>query len=173
VVGTNYFGPFRLTRALLPAFSRGDARIVGLSSSIYPLGRFKSAKLDSYRWVKAYAVSKYAMLLFMLALAERLAPLGISANAVDPGVVRTSIMFSGLWTDTLVDLLCRPFYVSPEEGAAEVVRLAAAPEARGLTGGFWRRGRAVALPAGYADPALVRESFAATERLLGSFYPVP
>ncbi len=39
---------------------------------------------------KAYAVSKYMLLLFTVELAERVQNRGVAVNAVHPGIVKTS-----------------------------------------------------------------------------------
>ncbi|NTV12300.1 MAG: SDR family oxidoreductase, partial [Zoogloea sp.] len=58
-----------------------------------------------YRWFKAYAVSKLMILQFTAWLAREAATRGIKANAVHPGVVRTSIMFTGKWYDAIIRLM--------------------------------------------------------------------
>jgi len=125
IVGVNFIGPYYLTMKLLPLFAEGGPRrVVNLSSSIYPYGDFSFSRVNRYRWTKAYAVSKYLMLLFTLALPEARA--GVQAYAVDPGIVKTGIMFTGAWYDRLIDLMLAPFYVSPARGAETVAYLCAA-----------------------------------------------
>lgn len=147
IVGTNYFGTALLSLLLIPHFEAGaECRIVNLVSSIYRWGRFSFDKLGGYRWVKAYAVSKYALLLFSLELAERLRGRGISVNAIHPGVLRTTIMFTGRWYDPLIDALLLPFYLSPEEGAARVLSLADDDRWKGSSGLYFEGSRPRPLP---------------------------
>jgi NAD(P)-dependent dehydrogenase (short-subunit alcohol dehydrogenase family) len=53
--------------------------------------------MQPLRYVKAYAVSKYAQLLISLGLADELKEKGITINAVNPGTVRTTIMITNIW----------------------------------------------------------------------------
>jgi len=122
IVGVNFIGPYYLTMKLLPLFSDdGARRVINLTSSVYPYGGFAFSRLNRYRGLKAYAVSKYLMLLFSMALSE--ARSDIHAFSVDPGIVKTTIMFSGRWYDALIDLMLKPFYVTPERGAETVAYL--------------------------------------------------
>lgn len=125
IVGVNFVGPYYLTKRLLPLLSEdGPRRIVNLCSSVYPYGRFSFSRLNDYRWTKAYAVSKYLMLLFTLALSDSRPD--IQAYAADPGIVKTGIMFTGNWYDGIIDLMLKPFYVDPERGAETEAWLCAA-----------------------------------------------
>jgi NAD(P)-dependent dehydrogenase (short-subunit alcohol dehydrogenase family) len=171
IVGTNYFGTFLLTRLLLPLFLEGaDNRIINLSSMIYKYGAFKIEKLQRYRWVKAYAVSKYLILLFTFELAERLksrtgAP-EITVNAVHPGIVSTPIMMTNRWYDMIIDLMLKPFYVNEETGAKPSIHLAASEDVRGITGGYFSKGKLTAVPKRFQNPALRKELWETTERIL-------
>lgn len=124
-VGVNYFGPYLLTRLLLPLFQAGeDNRIINLTSVVYPLGCFNYVRINDYKGLKAYAVSKYLVLLFTLHLAEELKPIGICVNAVHPGVIRTNIFSTKNWYTLLINTVFRFFLTSVEKGAEPVIRLA-------------------------------------------------
>ncbi len=152
---TNALGPYVLTRLLMPHFSAGgDSRVVNMSSDFYKFGRFSLERLNQYRWVKAYAVSKYALLLLTLELAERLEPLGISVNAAHPGVVRTRIMLTDKWYDGVINAILAPLYIDEAEGAKTGVHLALSGEMRGRTGGYYVKSRERAIPEAYNDRAL-------------------
>lgn len=128
-VGVNYLGPFLLTSLLLPLFSSGeDNRIINLTSMVWPLGSFEVERLFSYKGLKAYAVSKYAILLWTVYLAEKLAVRGITVQAVHPGVVRTGIFSQRKWYDILINTVMRPFLVSVEQGARPILQLALEPQ---------------------------------------------
>jgi retinol dehydrogenase-14 len=167
VVGTNYLGPYLLTKLLLPYFKDGsDNRIVNLVSSIYPMGRYRLEKINEYAWIKAYAVSKYLMLLFTYGLAEALKPRGITVNAVDPGVVRTNIMYTGKWYDAIIAFILFPFFVTPEKGSETISYLASAQEARGISGEcFYKRG-IKRVPLRFKDEKLIEPLFRQTDGLL-------
>jgi NAD(P)-dependent dehydrogenase (short-subunit alcohol dehydrogenase family) len=79
----NYFGPVRLTQAVLPGMrERGRGAIVNVSSI---LGRIAWANQA------AYCASKFAIEAFSEALAQEVAPLGLRVAIVEPGVVASAI----------------------------------------------------------------------------------
>lgn len=168
IVGTNYFGTYYLTRLLLPLFPAGaDNRIINVSSSIYKYGFFYLNRLNRYRWFKAYAVSKYLILLFTLELAERMKSKGITVNAAHPGIVSTGIMYTNRWYDCIIDLLCKPFFVNEAEGAKTSIYLAASDEVKGKTGGYFSKGKETKIPKGYLKPELRKKLWEETEKLVG------
>jgi NAD(P)-dependent dehydrogenase (short-subunit alcohol dehydrogenase family) len=172
VVGTNYFGPFLLTQLLIDKFEHGgDNRIINLTSNIYPYGRFNFQHLQDYRWVKSYAVSKYMVLLFSLELAERQADSGITVNAVHPGIVDTDIMFTHEWYDAIIDALLKPFFISPEIGAAPVVKLATSADMRGITGRYFSKFRLARVPSWFSKPKLRRRLYEYSESITGTRLP--
>jgi hypothetical protein len=63
----------------------------------------------------------------------------------------------------------RPFFLSPEKGAAPVVRLAASPELEGVTGKYFDRDKPVA-PAPLArDEALARRLWEVSAKMVGLY----
>lgn len=157
-IGTNYFGCFLLSYYLLPYFEKGaDNRIVNLSSSIYVNGLYKLSRLNDYHWVKAYAVSKYMILLFSLKLADYLRDAGITVNAAHPGVVRTSIMYNKRWYDFIIKLILQPFFIGVREGARTSIYLASSDEVQHSSGGYYAQCRPRKIPARYLDEARMRE----------------
>lgn len=167
--GTNYFGHYLLMRLLLPGFGKGsDKRIINLITCIYPLGRrYRFKKLQHYRWVRAYAVSKYMILQSTLALAPELSVRGICINAVDPGIVNTEIMFTKKWYDFIIHLILLPFYISLEQGARRIVDAACAPEYCGVGGQCLRGGKAIRLRASDRNPAALGALLRHTDETLG------
>ena len=157
---TNFLGPYLLTRHLLPLFESGsDDRIIQLTSGIYPFGSYRLEKLGRYHWVKGYAVTKYLMLQSTLGLAEELNPAGIRVKAVDPGVVRTSIMFTRKWYDVLIHAILLPFYVSVEKGSDSIVFLADAPEVSDATGQCFYKRRIKRVGKKIRDPKRISRLF--------------
>lgn len=139
-VGVNFFGPYLLANLLVPMFPEGeDNRIVNLSSVIYPYGTFKFDKINDHTGFKAYAISKYAIILGTLELAERLRDKGITVNAVHPGVVKTCIFSNSKFVKWFINSKIVFFMISAEAGAAPVVRLAVSDEVKGITGKYFRR----------------------------------
>jgi NAD(P)-dependent dehydrogenase (short-subunit alcohol dehydrogenase family) len=144
-VGTNFLGTYALTMSLLPLFRGGPRdRIVSLTSNIYKMGRFKIGRLGSYRWVKAYAASKYMILLFTLWLSGREEAKGIRVNAVHPGIVRTSIMYTHKWYDAIIKAILLPFFIDPAQGAKGIIELASAERVE--NGKLYSKGRVVKVP---------------------------
>lgn len=84
VMDANVNGPFRLTKALLPALkASSDARLLFLSSSVGRKGR---------AYWGAYAASKFALEGLMQVLAEELgATSNIKVNSLNPGGTRTAM----------------------------------------------------------------------------------
>ncbi|MFJ8798063.1 SDR family NAD(P)-dependent oxidoreductase [Streptomyces sp. NPDC102487] len=117
---TNLYGPWRLTRALLPQLrASAHPRVVNVSS--------EAASLTSMGGgTPAYAASKVALNALTRMFAAELRSDGILVNAVCPGWVATDMGGAG----------GRPV----EEGAAGVLWAAALPD-DGPTGGFFRDGR--------------------------------
>jgi len=124
-IGTNFFGTYVLTTGLLPFFDElHEKRIINLTSNIYRIGWFKTEHINRYRWFRAYAVSKRMILLYTKWLAEDKELCDFRVNAVHPGIVDTSIMYTGQWYDAVIKVLCKPFFITAEEGARTCVSLA-------------------------------------------------
>src|SRR5258706_10630214 len=95
VFATNHLGPFLLTNLLLPVLSAGaPARIVTVSSGAQAMGKIDFDDLQSarsYGEIRAYNASKLANILFTYELARRIKGTGVTANAVEPGFVKTNL----------------------------------------------------------------------------------
>lgn len=105
---TNYLGPFKLTRLLLPLFKEDDARVVTVTSYLAKEGSINVAhnndgELDvsrlqgdktTFDTAKAYANSKLADLMFALELHHHLLKSGskIKSLAAHPGYASTNIL---------------------------------------------------------------------------------
>ena len=145
----NHLGPFLLTLRLLPLLRAtaavtgpGAVRIIATSS----IGHHNSPAMDwddiqrtrNFTTGGAYTNAKLANVLFTRALAKRLAPDGIVAHAMEPGVVLASNFVSHAdevmqrYMATLGDRA-----VSPEEAAATLLWLATAREAGQCSGGYY------------------------------------
>jgi NAD(P)-dependent dehydrogenase (short-subunit alcohol dehydrogenase family) len=106
VFAVNVTGVFKLCRAALPVLSEGGSIVtVGSANGIAP--RPNAA---------AYCASKAALLMFTRALALELAPRGIRANCVCPGVVDTPL------TDLFLGLAPDPKALREEYAAANPLR---------------------------------------------------
>ena len=90
----NHLAPFLLTNLLLDRLRQcTPSRVVTVSSNAQAMGRIDFDDLQgerSYSGARAYNQSKLANVLFSYELAKRLRGSGVTANALHPGVVRTS-----------------------------------------------------------------------------------
>ncbi|MYE68426.1 MAG: SDR family NAD(P)-dependent oxidoreductase [Gemmatimonadetes bacterium] len=141
---TNHIGHFLLTRLLLDRLEAGRGRIVNVSSRGHRGADLRRASLDDIArgraWkgpMQAYADSKLANILFTFEAVRRWGGLGITANAVHPGVLATDI-----WNKTplVARLLIRPltwFMDRPEVGGAAVMNLVTGPGGDGVTGSYF------------------------------------
>src|SRR4051812_11539568 len=168
----NHLGYFLLTHLLRDLLVRSaPARIVTVASVGHRRGTLDFDDLGyerGYAIMKAYTRSKLANVLFAAELARRLAGTGVTSNSLHPGSVATNI-WSGapLWAKPLIQILLRPFMLSPAEGGQTIVQLAASPELEGVTGKYFEKGVAVP-PAPLAqDEALARRLWDVSAAMVG------
>ena len=190
-LATNHLGHFLLTCLLVPALRGGtQARIVNLSSAGHLLSdvdfndpHFARRPYD--KWV-SYGQSKTANVLFSVELSKRLAPYGITANAVHPGGIKTELG-RHLVQDDIAILMARTSasggfaYKTIPAGAATSVWAATAPALQGR-GGLYLEDCGIAAPAsgggggvsGYApyarDEAHAAQLWAFSEKALGETF---
>jgi retinol dehydrogenase 14 len=135
VFATNHLGPFLLTNLLLPVLkASAPARIVTVSSGAQAMGKIDFDDLQSvrsYGEIRVYNASKLANILFTYELARRIEGSGVTANAVEPGFVKTNLKVPF------------PFSVfsfmrgKAVDGARPSIFLAASPEVEGVSGAFF------------------------------------
>jgi NAD(P)-dependent dehydrogenase (short-subunit alcohol dehydrogenase family) len=167
----NHLAPFLLTNLLLDRLTHSaPARVVTVSSNAHTMGRIDFDDLDgerSYSGARAYNQSKLANVLFTYELARRLGAATITANALHPGVVRTSFGAEdpGAAQRLFVPLL-RPLLRSSTSGAATSIRAASAPDLANSTGLYLARGRARRSSARSYDAAVAARLWRLSEDLL-------
>ncbi|MDH2445219.1 SDR family NAD(P)-dependent oxidoreductase [Amnibacterium sp. CER49] len=142
----NHLAGFLLTHLLLPRLTETAAsappmsvRVVQTSSAANIGARIRMDDLDTRRgpWMqgfRAYGRSKLANILFTRGLARRLSGTAVSTYAFHPGVVATRFGGFAPWT-----MLVKAVALSPEQGAAPLVRLASAPEVPAPSGNYFSR----------------------------------
>jgi NAD(P)-dependent dehydrogenase (short-subunit alcohol dehydrogenase family) len=109
-----------------------------------------------------------ANLLFVYELARRLEESGVTANAVNPGLVHTNIcMDSGWLIGTVKRMMDRFSGLSPEEGADTSVWLASSPDVEGTTGRYFQRRHAVRSSRASYDVAAQQRLWRISEELAG------
>ena len=138
----NHLAPFLLTNLLLDRLRQSTpSRVVTVSSNAHAMGRIDFDDLQgerSYSGSRAYNQSKLANVLFSYELAKRLRGSGVTANALHPGVVRTSFGAEDpAGIQRLFVPLIAPFMKTPAQGAATSIHLASAPELEQVTGRFF------------------------------------
>ena len=139
----NHVGHFLLTGLLVPALkAAARSRVVILTSAGHRMAGLDLNDLNfrnrEYIYYLAYCQAKRANVLHAVALAKRLAPFGITANAVHPGAIRTEVWRDLTEEDFQGAMAWSSASGSPEktyaQGAATQVWAAVSPEAEGLTG---------------------------------------
>jgi retinol dehydrogenase 14 len=138
----NHLAPFLLTTLLLDRLTESaPARVVTVASHAHTMGRIDFDDLQGehfYSGARAYNQSKLANVLFTYELARRVHGTSVTANALHPGVVRTSFGAEDPGgTQRLLVPLIRPFMKSPARGAATSVHVASAPELEQVTGRYF------------------------------------
>jgi NAD(P)-dependent dehydrogenase (short-subunit alcohol dehydrogenase family) len=126
---TNVFGPFAVTKAMLPLLKRSEAgRIVNMSTQLGSLGMLNDADSPAAKAppVPAYNSSKTALNALTVAFANELRTTTIKINSVSPGFCAT-------------DLNGNRGFMTAADGAKAVLPFALLP-ADGPTGGFFYSG---------------------------------
>jgi retinol dehydrogenase-14 len=142
----NHLAPFLLTDLLLDRLKQSaPARVVTVSSNVQAMGRIGFEDLQSersYSGARAYNQSKLANVLFTYELARRLPATSVTANALHPGVVRTSFGAEDPGrVQRLFTPFMRPFMKTPAQGAATSIHVASAPDLEQVTGRYFANGK--------------------------------
>ena len=121
----NHLAPFLLTNLLLDRLKHSaPARVVTVSSNAQAMRRIDFDDLQgerSYSGARAYNQSKLANVLFTYELARRLQGTAVTANALHPGVVRTSFGAEDPGgVQRLFIPFLRPFMKAPGQGRRHV-----------------------------------------------------
>ena len=142
VFAVNHLAYFLLTNVLLDRLKESaPARIVNVASEAHRFGVLNFDDLGgerSYRTMRIYGQSKLANILFTYELARRLHGTGVTVNCLHPGAVATGLgKNNGSWAKVVIAML-RPFFRTPESGAATSIYLASSPQVDGISGKYFR-----------------------------------
>lgn len=113
---------------------------------------------EGFHHLRTYSATKLLTVLFTRELARRLDGSGVTANAADPGFVRTALGRDATGMFGAFLEVMRPFQESPDRGAATPVHLATSPEVTATSGGYFAKGRP-------ATPSPLAQDQAIAERL--------
>lgn len=173
----NHLAPFLLTGILLPRLREAKAaRIVNVSSGAHAFSRdmnFDDIQAQqNYRTFTVYGRSKLANILFTRYLAARLQPEAITVNSLHPGAVRTDLgtQNGGLMSKVLPVLL-RPFFKTPEQGAATSVYLCADPAVAEVSGKYFINCKPAKTKPWAQDDEAAARLWQVSEELTGFSYP--
>jgi len=135
VFATNHLGPFLLTNLLLPVLiASAPARVVTVSSGVQAMAKIDFEDLQgvkSFSEIRSYNQTKLANLLFTYELARRLDGTGVTANALEPGFIKTNLKVPFPFS------LFSFMRGKPAEGAKPTVFLASSPEVEAVSGKFF------------------------------------
>jgi NAD(P)-dependent dehydrogenase (short-subunit alcohol dehydrogenase family) len=135
VFATNHLAPFLLTNLLLPVLTASaPARVVTVSSGVESMAKIDFDDLQSargYNEIRAYNTSKLANVLFTYELARLIAGTGVTANAVEPGFVKTNLKVPFPFS------LFSFMRGSAVDGARPTAFLASSAEVEGVSGKFF------------------------------------
>ena len=169
---TNHLSSFLLTHLLLRLLrSSAPARVIAVSSSVHT--RVKMVDLTSVATgapltPDSYQTSKLLNILFVRELARRLAGTGITANAADPGFVRTNLGRYASGGRRMLLTASRPMQSSPERAAATPVYLATSDQVAAVTGGYYANEHPMELSGLATDSKLARRLWAVSAQALVS-----
>ena len=144
-LAVNHLAPFLLTHLVEDLLLAGvPSRVVTVASGAHRVGTIDFEDLQGerrYRGFLAYAQSKLANVLFTYELARRLNRSAVTANCLHPGAVDTHLWREGRGLLNLAIRAARPFFLTAEQGAAGLIKLASSPDLEGMTGKYFAKGR--------------------------------
>jgi len=145
---TNHLGPFLFTHLLLdPLLTSGSARILNISAPSSTQLDFDDLQREKkFNSLNVFGATKMMNLLFTFELARRLENMGVTVNAVHPGLARSSLMNE---TSAPMRFLLRLASAPAERVAVDMIRVALDPEFEKVTGRFFHKAKEIE-PAAYA-----------------------
>lgn len=143
--GTNFLGPFLLTNLLLDSLKAGaPSRVVWVT-----MDNKGPLKLDDLQSAKSFdktatlGHAKGSCGATSRELAKRLLGTGVTSNAVNPEMTKTTLIREAPWWLRAIFAVAGQ---SPEVGAAGPLKLASAPELETVTGRMYSRTNHIGFP---------------------------
>ena len=173
----NHLAPFLLTNLLLNRLKESaQARVVTVASNAHTTGRIDFDDLQgeqSHSGARAYSQSKLANVLFTYELARRMRATLVTANALHPGVVRTSFGAEDpAGIQRFFVPFMRPFLKAPTQGAATSIHLASAPDLGQVTGRYFANSKPKRSSKLSYDEAAAARLWQASAALVGLTAPI-
>lgn len=173
-LAVNHLAPFLLTNLLLERLRQSaPSRIVNTSSRAHARAAISwddLARTKHYSALGVYGETKLMNLLFTRELSRRLEGSGVTANALHPGVVRTSIGADGdlAFPVALVWKVALRFIgITPAEGAKTIVYLASSPDVARVSGEYFDECRISRSASRSRDPEAAVRLWQASARMVG------
>ena len=177
-LAVNHFAPFLLTGLLLPALQQSPgARIVNVASNAHAfvkgMGFADMQATRGFKTFREYGRSKLANILFTHSLASRLEGEDITVNCLHPGAVATSLgkQNDGFFS-TLLPLLLKPFFRSPEQGAQTSIYLCCSAEVADTSGAYFANCKPARPKPWASDDESAERLWNYTEQCVGFEYPL-
>lgn len=178
-VALNHISSFVLSAELLPLLTRsaelrgdGPTRIVNVSSGAHRVGvLWDDPQLEGdYEMFTAYGQSKALQLMCTFELARRLRGGSVTANAIDPGNVHTSILWkSGARKLGLLTFVLGRFnFLSAKQAAGPIIDLATSDDFRDVNGAYFDRSTRSEPHPGVVDPDDWARAWTMTERWISA-----
>lgn len=159
-LAVNYLAPFLLCNLLFDSLKAGKpARIVNVSSSV----QAKSIDFDNlngekhYRQLKAYAMSKLAVIIHTYEFARRFDGNGVTINCLHPGYVRTNMIRNFRKFVKYFFPFISLFVRSPKRGAKTPIYCASSPDIEGISGKYFKKRKEVKSVKASYDEELAKE----------------
>jgi retinol dehydrogenase-12 len=170
-IAVNHLAPFLLTNLLQDRMrDAAPARVITTSSDAHRSGHLDLDDFNAERhwstW-SAYSNSKLANVLFTRALAQRLEGIGVTANCLHPGVIRTRLGRGARLPIRVGWSLAAVFFGRPKTGADTIVHLATSEEGGRVSGGYFVNSRLATPSLEAQDDDLAERLWALSERLTG------
>jgi len=164
--GTNHLGHFLLTNLLLEQLkAAAPSRVVLMTMG--SKGPIPFDDLDSerkYSSLDALVNSKAAITCFAVELSQRLQGTGVTVNAVNPELTKSTLPREAPLPLRLVFAL---FGASPEKSKDYAVRIACDPAFEKVSGRFYRKDVEKPIPPVYTDPAVRERLWKESARRVG------
>jgi retinol dehydrogenase 12 len=174
---TNHLGHFLLTNLLLGPLRAGmPSRVINVSSETHKSVGFllwdDLQGEQSYDPLAAYNRTKLMNILFTRELSRRLAPQGVTANALHPGwLIRTGLDRDARGAFGLFTKVSKLFAVSAEKGARTSIYLASSPEVASVSGRYFVKCRPAESSELSQDEAYAERLWQASTELCGRHLP--